>query len=157
MKSACIIASGKVAPDKVDVVLRSSFMRKSMDGLPVWWCPWIHDAALLIHASTRGLFAILRDRKCEENGSFAFAHNTIVQHMYSTFVAEENALPRSIVDESPPEDVTAWIEKHAKEFPSTNALERRLAFLCSKATEHIEGCERYDNLPMFDHGGWPRN
>ena len=77
--------------------------------------------------------------------------------MYSTFVADENALPRSILDESPPEDVTAWIETHAKDFPSANVLERRLAFLCTKATEYMDVGERYFNLPMFDHGGWPRN
>jgi hypothetical protein len=127
-----------------------------MEGLPVWWCPWIHDVALLVHASTRGLFSILKDRHSEEEGNVAFSKKTIAQHMYSTFVAEDN-LPRSIVHESPPEDVTAWIELHAKEFPSANVLERRLAFLCAKATENVDGEVRYDNLPMFDHGAWPRN
>jgi hypothetical protein len=156
MKSALDIARGKVSMDDLDEVLRSSYMRKSMEGLPVWWCPWIHDVALLVHASTRGLFSILKDRHSEEEGNVAFSKKTIAQHMYSTFVAEDN-LPRSIVHESPPEDVTAWIELHAKEFPSANVLERRLAFLCAKATENVDGEVRYDNLPMFDHGAWPRN
>jgi hypothetical protein len=157
MRSALYIASGNVPMTQLDGVLHSSFMRKSMEGLPVWWCPWIHDAALLLHASTRGLFDILRDRDSEENTSIAFSHKAITRHMYSTFVAEENVLPRSIVDDSPPEDVTKWIEIQAREFPSANALERRLAFLCAKATENVGGEKRYDNLPMFDHGGWPRN
>jgi hypothetical protein len=156
MKAALDIARGKVSMDDLDEVLRSSYMRKSMGGLPVWWCPWIHDVALLVHASTRGLFSILNDRHSEEEGNVAFSKKTIAQHMYSTFVAEDN-LPRSIVHESLPEDVTAWIEMHAKEFPSANVLERRLAFLCAKATENVDGEVRYDNLPMFDHGAWPRN
>jgi hypothetical protein len=156
MKSALDIASGKVTMDDLDEVLRSSYMRKSMEGLPVWWCPWIHDVALLVHASTRGLFSILNDRHSEEKGNVAFSKKTIAQHMYSTFIAEDN-LPRSIVHDSPPEDVTAWIEMHAMEFPSANVLERRLAFLCAKATENVDGEVRYDNLPMFDHGAWPRN
>ena len=77
--------------------------------------------------------------------------------MYSTFVADEKVLTRSIVDESPPEDSQAWIEEHANDFPTANVLERRLSFLCAKATEHLDGDGRYNNLPMFDHGAWPRN
>jgi hypothetical protein len=159
MRTTFSMARGKVSMDKLDEILRSSFMRKSMTGLPVWWCPWIHDAALLLHACTRGLFAVLRDRmvETEDYQDAAFSHKTIVQHMYSTFAVEDNALPRAVVEESPPDDVTAWIEVHAKQFPSANVLERRLAFLCAKATELLDCDVRYDNLPMFDHGGWPRN
>ena len=151
-----IAGGGKVSMDRLEQVLRSPFMRKSMAGLPVWWCPWIHDAALLLHAGTRGLFAVLRERNSTSENSVAFSHNAIVQHTYSTFAVEEN-LPRSIADDSPPEDVTDWIEVHAKQFPSANLLERRLAFLCAKVTEEVDCGFRYDNLPMFDHGGWPRN
>jgi hypothetical protein len=155
MRAAVSLANGKAPLSKIDKILRSSFMRKSMDGLPVWWCPWIHDAALLVHASTRGLYSILKDRKSEENTS-PFSRKTIVQHMYATFLAE-NALPSSITEGSPPEDSTSWIELQASDFPTVNVLERRLAFLCARATEHLSGNERYDNLPMFDHGSWPRN
>lgn len=155
MRAAVSIASGKAPMNKIDEILRSSFMRKSMDGLPVWWCPWIHDAALLVHASTRGLYSILKDRKSEALTS-PFSRKTILQHMYATFLAE-NALPSSITEASPPEDSTAWIELQATDFPTVNVLERRLAFLCAKATEHLSGNDRYDNLPMFDHGSWPRN
>eukprot|EP00980_Cylindrotheca_fusiformis_P012454 scaffold3054_cov129-Cylindrotheca_fusiformis.AAC.18 len=155
MRAATNIASGKTPLDEIDEILRSPFMRKSMDGLPVWWCPWIHDAALLVHASTRGLYSILKDRKSDEITS-PFSRSIIRQHMYATFLAE-NALPSSITEASPPEDSTAWIELQASDFPSVNVLERRLAFLCAKASEHLDGNDRYDNLPMFDHGGWPRN
>jgi hypothetical protein len=155
MRAAFGIASGMATLNKLDEILHSSFMRKSMDSLPVWWCPWIHDAALLVHASTQGLFSILKDRKQEDKIS-AFSRKTILQHMYSTFIAE-NALPRFVIDESPPEDSTSWIEMQANDFPSVNVLERRLAFLCSQATENSGDMERYYNLPMFDHGSWPRN
>ena len=156
--SSRIASGGHVSMEKLDEVLRSPFSRKSMTGLPVWWCPWIHDAALLLHAGTRGLFAVLRDRSRDANdqNNIAFSHNAIVQHTYSTFAVEEN-LPRAIAEDSPPEAVTEWIEIHAKQFPSANVLERRLAFLCAKVTEMVDCGFRYDNLPMFDHGGWPRN
>jgi hypothetical protein len=158
MRTALEIANGKLSLNELDEVLHSSFLRKSMEGLPVWWCPWIHDAALLVHASTRGLFSILKDRHSDENPPLAFCRKTILQHMYSTFVADETNLPRSIVDESAPEDSQIWIEHQSKDFPSANVLERRLAFVCAKATEKLDDDEeRYANLPMFDHGAWPRN
>ena len=157
MKAITDVATGSLSVTQLDEVLKSPFMRKSMEGLPVWWCPWIHDAALLLHASSRGLFSILKDRNSEENSVLAFSRKSILQHMYSTFVADEKVLSRSIVDESPPEDSQAWIEEHANDFPTANVLERRLSFLCAKATEHLDGDGRYNNLPMFDHGAWPRN
>mmetsp|Transcript_91747 Transcript_91747/g.137392 ORF Transcript_91747/g.137392 Transcript_91747/m.137392 type:complete len:129 (-) Transcript_91747:79-465(-) len=128
-----------------------------MEGLPIWWCPWIHDAALLIHVSSRGLFSILQDRNSAENTPLAFSPETIKSQMYSNFVADESSIPRTIVDESPPEDSQAWIEEHANTFPTPNVLERRLSFLCAKASEALSQEYQFYNLPMFDHGGWPRN
>ncbi|CAJ1952232.1 unnamed protein product [Cylindrotheca closterium] len=154
MRSAFAVASGKISFAKIDDILHSSFMRKSMNGLPVWWCPWIHDAALLVHASSRGLFSILQDRHSKTQTS-AFSVKTIRQHMYSVFVAE-SALPSSILEESPPEDSTSWIELQSKEFPSMHVLEQRLAFLCAEASATLDADEVYDCLPMFDHGSWPR-
>ncbi|KAL3944902.1 MAG: hypothetical protein SGBAC_000993 [Bacillariaceae sp.] len=154
MRSAFAVASGRISFAKIDEILHSSFMRKSMNGLPVWWCPWIHDAALLVHSSSNGLFSLLQDRHSTKQTS-AFSRKTIRQHMYSVFVAE-NALPSSILEESPPEDSTSWIELQSNEFPSIHVLEQRLAFLCAQASETLGTDQVYDCLPMFDHGSWPR-
>ena len=157
MRAAMKLASGAAPLSQIDKILHSSFIRKSMEGLPVWWCPWIHDAALLVHASTRGLFSIVKDRKSEECSSSPFSHKGIVKHIHSTFIAGDDGLPRSIVEQSSFEDSSTWVELQARDFPSMNVLERRLAFLCSQATEFLSEDEQYDNLPMFDHGSWPRN
>lgn len=159
MRAVVYIASGEVSIDVLDKVTRSSFMRKNLEGLPLWWCPWIHDVALLVHAATHGLFSLLIDRRNPAllSGN-VFAHNAIVQSMYSTFVAdEETSLPRFVVDQSSPEEETEWIDIHSKDFPTANVLERRLSFLCALATSSIKDEIRYHSLPMFDHGGWPRN
>lgn len=156
MRAAMKLASGAAPLSQIDKILHSSFIRKSMEGLPVWWCPWIHDAALLVHASTKGLFSIVKDRKSEECSSSLFSHKGIVKHIHSTFIAGDG-LPRSIVEQSSFEDSSTWVELQARDFPSMNVLERRLAFLCSQASEFLNEDERYDNLPMFDHGSWPRN
>jgi len=157
MKSAMEIAIGRISMEKLQSVLRSPFMCKSMAGLPVWWCPWIHDAALLVHAATRGLFSILKDRQSDDTSPLAFAKEKIMQHMQSAFISDDSALPPAVVH-SAPEDAGKWIDYHAQQFPTANVLERRLAFLCAKATESLTDDDaRYYNLPMFDHGAWPRN
>ena len=155
MRSALHIASGDVSVEKLGQAARSSLTCKNLDGLPIWWCPWVHDVALLAHAATNGLFSILQDHRKGDSKS-VFSHRVIVQTMYSTFIADENALSKKLVERSSPDDSNEWIELHAKEFPSVNVLERRLAFLCAKATAPLQGEMRFDNLPMFDHGGWPR-
>jgi hypothetical protein len=153
LRATQYIVTGNIPMDTLKDIFRSDALRKSMNGLPVWWCPWIHDLALLIFVATRGIFAVFSEREDD----IVFSRQAIVQHMYSNFVAEENVLPRSIVDQSPPEDVTTWIEHQANDFPSPNVLERRLALVCAHATADAENEDRYVDMPMFDHGGWPRN
>lgn len=171
MGSAKVLSQGTVVPVEtiLDSVLRSSFMCKSMLGLPIWWCPWIHDAALLVYASSHGLFSLLRDRQAQTiPPSCVFSHRAIVDHMRATFSSKKlGRLPTTIEDfDNEETSWKEWIELHAKDFPSPNVLEQRLAFLCAKATESLgdDGDQkessmsvRYDNLPMFDHGAWPRN
>jgi len=155
LRAAAGIASGNVPFDTLDSITRSPFMRKSMSGLPIWWCPWIHDTALLMHAVARGLFSVVRDR-----GSFPgspFSRESIEAHMRSTFFTDKVAV-RKVVSLSTGKDAEEWIVYHSQQFPSARVLERRLAFLCAKATDKLQGDEpRYDNVPMFDHLSWPRN
>jgi hypothetical protein len=155
MKSALHIASGGLPVDKIVETARSLTLCQNLDGLPLWWCPWVHDVALLANAALNGLFSIVKDRHEYSAGS-AFCRQAIVQHMYSTYVADETALPKMIVEHSVPEDVNDWIDFHAEEFPSVNTLERRLAFLCTELTKDLDGDSRFHIIPMFDHGGWPR-
>jgi len=162
MRCILTIATGKVEGEKLQAILHSKTMRKSMDGLPAWWCPWIHDTALLVHASTQGLFSIVRDRELELGESHAghiFSQEAIKRHVKSIFFYpqdNEEIVPQSILDSSSIDDADAWVERYANEFPSLNTIERRLAFLCAMATEEFNDGSRFDNLPMYDHGGWPR-
>jgi hypothetical protein len=156
MRCILNISSGQIQTNKLEEILHSPTMRKSMDGLPIWWCPWIHDTALLAHASTRGLFSILKDLESEsgcEAGPI-FSREAIQQHIKFSFFADESIAMKGA---SSPDDTVSWIESYADEFPSLNVIERRLAFLCAKATEDLENESRFENLPMYDHGGWPRN
>jgi len=155
------ISSGKIPSNNLRDVLNSQTMRKSLDGLPVWWCPLIHDTALLVHSGTRGLFSILKDRESKSECDLGpgFTQASIKQHIRSTFFVEgDGMVPNVLVGSSAGDEISAWVERYAKEFPSMNVIERRLAFLCSELTKKMsDSNSRFFTLPMFDHGGWPRN
>jgi hypothetical protein len=141
----------EVSPEKIDSVARSKFMG-SLQGLPVWWCPWIHDVALLLQAATEGLFSVVPDRA----GHGIFSPTSLSGFLRSTVAASNRSLPT--VGFTPPNQIDEWIRQQANRFPSLNQLERRLAFMSSQITADVRDSEhRYNNLPMFDHGGWPRN
>jgi len=108
-----------------------------------------------------GFFSILKDREskseCDLNPGFTQA--SIKQHIRSTFFVEgDGMVPNVLVGSSAGDEISAWVERYAKEFPSMNVIERRLAFLCSELTKKMsDSNSRFFTLPMFDHGGWPRN
>jgi hypothetical protein len=155
MKSALYIAGGGLPVERVVEAARSSTVCKNLHGLPLWWCPWVHDVALLAHAALNGLFSVVKDRRDDVAGC-AFSRQAIIQSMYSTYVADETALPPTIVERSVPDEVSDWIDLNAAEFPSVNTLERRLAFLCTEISKGLDEEYRFHLVPMFDHGGWPR-
>jgi hypothetical protein len=157
-RSLTNVASGAIKHDDLQKMTKSPLLRQSMDGLPVWWCPWIHDIALVFHASTRGLFSIVQDRK---NGKIvdgtAFSKESIARHIQSTFFGDATTIPDCVTASATADDLATWASVVAEEFPSMNVIERRLSFLCAIATEKFQGDQRFENLPMYDHGAWPRN
>jgi hypothetical protein len=154
LRAAQHIVSGGVPLIQVMELLKSSTVRDSMDNLPVWWCPEIHDLGLLIHAATRGLFSILVDRNSHSCPG-VFSLDMIKQHLCTRFVS--NSALTNVFSNVSKDDVSDWMEDQARQFPSANTLERRLGLLCSVATAHLgDDILRYDSLPMWDHGSWPR-
>lgn len=150
----CNHADNLVSAESIRTLVRSKLVSASLQGMPVWWCPWIHDVALLVQAARGGLFSVLSKR--EEDS--IFSSTALQKFLYSSFVTDERVLPHA--KHTSPDQVTLWIERQASRFPTLNQLERRIAFLCSQATvdvDEAEGVVRYDHVPMFDHGGWPRN
>ena len=154
LRAAQHVVTGGVPLDRLMQILQSSAVRSSMDDLPVWWCPEIHDVGLMVHAATRGLFSVLADRKTNDNAGI-FAYDMIRHHIQTRIVAE--AASNDVFSSASPDEVTSWIEDQAQQFPSANTLERRLGLLCAVATAHLrDDSNRFDTLPMWDHGAWPR-
>ena len=134
------------------VVEKSAQQIGDLQELPVWWCPWIHDIALVVHAATNGLFSIISTR----NNHPIFAKGHVEDFLRSALPQPtDGSVPGSI--NSSQDTTDEWIREECEKFPLMNQIERRLSFFCdfvtSKATD---SSDRYCNLPMFDHGGWPR-
>jgi len=143
-----LVRSGKIVSEMGLGILRSAMMQKSMQGLPLWWNPSIHDVGLVLHAAHGGIFGIIRNRE-NELGFFSKAY--IEEDLRTRFA-------RQLPTNASASEIKQWVTVNASEFPTSNVLERRLGLICSEASAHLgDDDRRYDHLPMFDHGGWPRN
>merc|ERR1712107_25292 len=88
----CIVGDG-VQFHTLDSFLRSYKVRGDMKDMPLWWCPWIHDIALMVHVARFGLFSILddikNDEKLQQLGS-VFAYDNIKSLVTETLLEGVN-------------------------------------------------------------------
>lgn len=149
MKAIRFIVGGGVPLKVLTEFLRGPVWRSQAMGIPVWWCPWIHDLGLLVHAALYGLGSITTVLPLQQ--SF------IEQHVRENFIDgtddKEPALPKCFLDQASKEEVDAWVDMHSKQFPTLHVVEHRLTLICSHLTLSTDA--QYDNVPMFDEGGWP--
>jgi hypothetical protein len=141
----CSLKSEVPLRDILDIA-KSSAMGH-LDDWPVWWCPWIHDVALMFHAATGGLFSVLADR----SASPIFSQSAVLEHIHSRCITGRSNFHLSS------SEMSEWTRRQADSFPSVYQIERRLGLLCGLATVDVDSEVRFDFIPMFDHGGWPRN
>jgi len=145
MKSIRFIIGGGVSLSDLTEFLRGPTMRKHTMGVPVWWCPWIHDLAILVHAAVHGLQSVTSELP-------RLQQQHVEHHVREIFVEGANgkspALPRSFVQQASEEELDAWVKMQAQEFPTPTVIENRLALMCSQLT--VNTSERYDHIPMFD-------
>jgi len=147
LRSCVYICSGDgIQVDHLRDLAKSKFMGAVYD-MPVWWCPWIHDIALVVQASTQGLFHVIPHRLED----IAFSPSAVQRTL------QNSVLAKSVPMKIPQEQFNTWAERESRKFPSLFQLERRMAFLSGKATVNVANEARFDCIPMFDHGGWPRN
>jgi hypothetical protein len=109
----------------------------------------IHDLGLLVHAALYGLGSIttvlpLQRRNIEQHVRKSFAEGISDGKPY---------LLKCFLDRASKEEIDAWVEMQSKQFPTFHVVEHRLALMCSHLTVGTDA--QYDNVPMFDEGGWP--
>ncbi|KAL3787638.1 hypothetical protein HJC23_011786 [Cyclotella cryptica] len=147
MKALRFIVGGGVPFPVTKSVLHGPLLRRLTSEVPVWWCPWIHDLGLLVHAAFYGLESTIIELPCLQRPF-------IEQHIREVFINGENpCLPRCFLEKASENELNTWVSVHAEQFPTPNVIERRLALLCAELTRDTE--VQYDHVPMFDEGGWP--
>ena len=143
LRAAQYAVSGALSSDQLRMIFSSQVLCQSMGDLPSWWNPCIHDLALLVSVASGGIFNVFQNRE-----GTVFDERGVVEEQVKSFAKTLNGTRH---------DIDAYVKGQTSEFPSPNALERRLALLCSETTKHLNDDTCYIHLPMFDHGGWPRN
>ena len=148
--SQYLCSSVDISAHEIDTASRSNLLAL-VKNLPVWWCPWVHDTGLLVNAASSGILAVLKDRS--HNG--VFSESAIAIFLKGSLKSQPLHFMGHL---STPNLLDSWIRFEAQKFPTALQIERRLAVLCSKATSSSKDPEnRFVVLPMFDHGGWPRD
>eukprot|EP00547_Thalassionema_nitzschioides_P006181 CAMPEP_0194218418 /NCGR_PEP_ID=MMETSP0156-20130528/23714_1 /TAXON_ID=33649 /ORGANISM="Thalassionema nitzschioides, Strain L26-B" /LENGTH=2173 /DNA_ID=CAMNT_0038947761 /DNA_START=65 /DNA_END=6583 /DNA_ORIENTATION=- len=63
IRAAQYAVSGALSIENLKNIFLSSTLCNSMEGLPLWWNPSIHDLALLVSVASGGIFSILANRQ----------------------------------------------------------------------------------------------
>ena len=160
------LVRGAIPKDDIHNFLRSEGMRQNDHGIPCWWCPWIHDIGLLVHAAKFGLFTIIQDRKLSDEqlnkSESVFGSNLLEKHVESLFIKGQDGsppfLPQKVIAQAPPSELKSLIKSQTSHFPSATDIECRLSFICGELSR-MHGKEEdswfYVDLPMYDHVRWP--
>jgi len=157
------VCGGNVPISLLLEFLKGPIMTSPMDGLPVWWCPHIHDLAMIVCVVNHGLFSIFELRNLESRKSFLavsiFGKEAIAQHVRLVFVegfeGKKPILSADVVSKLTPAELNQWIQRQSTHFPSEETIEKRIALVASQFTSpHVGvGIDKkmvYYNLPMFD-------
>ena len=145
-----VLRNGEEYSRILDSLARSRVMSQNLEAnLPHWWCPWKHDVGLVEVAARRGVLAICIHRDDEE----LFRPSTLKSDLLLAF---EQRMQNPNLSENSRNKMNEWADAESHVFPTMFQLEQRLGLFCSLITAGEESSVRYDHLPMYDHGGWPR-
>jgi len=164
------LVGGKiVSMSTIKDFLHSKEMRNNTYGVPMWWCPWVHDLALIEYASMFGILSIMRDRRrnydrlSQAGISNALDHSEIKRHISNMMGdCKEEHEPKKSSQSPPnvvggiltPSELEQFIEDQSLYFPTSDVLERRLIFICGSLSKMIKEDSnvqfRVFDFPIFD-------
>jgi len=145
---------GVISPTDLLNFLKSPKMRNYTNGVPLWWCPWIHDLALLAYGARYGLLSIIRHRvdglAIEPRGGERSVDEGVLdileieKHVKKLFyednsvdnlghkLPEKRFLPKLLIEKASPFELQRLINGLTRQFPSLFVVERRLGFICGE-------------------------
>jgi hypothetical protein len=164
----------------IQQILKDDKLHRKDDEIPMWWCPRIHDLALLQHASRFGLLTVILDRnnRYNKHGREDLLHRFVgtaldpsrleIHIRKFLFEGKKAVVPKHIIESASLEEIEYLVEQQLCQFPSTLAVEQRLDFIvgniCRKIISKLSPSEienddlawLYFDLPMFEHDRWLR-
>jgi len=164
---------GVISPTDLLDFLKSPKMRNYTNGVPLWWCPWIHDLALLAYAAKYGLLSVVRHLEdgiavesrggeirmdggifdvpeIEKHVKRLFYEHDNVDNLGHTF-PEKRFLPKLLIEKASPLELQRLVDGLSRQFPSLFVIERRLGFICGELSR-ISG-EKVDTGDGSQDGG----
>jgi len=149
--------------------LKSSKMRNNANGVPLWWCPWIHDLALLAYAARFGLLSIVSHSRQSSEVKFNGVEMSsdkgvldtieIKKHIKRLFFENDcvdnpgvmlhgrSLFPKRLIEKANTFELKRLVNGLTSQFPSTFVIERRLGFICGELSRI------YGEKLLSVHGG----
>ena len=120
---------------------------RDVEGMPVWWCPWIHDVTLLAGVGSRGLsFGTsnhLRDSQPSATAENPLGIPAVEKLLERVFLRGRNTAGSSggaaLADRvfASPQEAFGWVKQTAAQYPTAEALEDRVERIVMDLTEHL--------------------
>ena len=103
--------------------------------IPVWWCPWIHDIALMVGCLKHGYMALEQICRDEE---LPLTTNHLLMHVKRTFLyGSGEVIPAAWKIFESISEAERWAHCVALLFPDQKCLETRLGKILTDMTKHL--------------------
>lgn len=100
---------------------------RDVERVPEWWCPWMHDAAVVLGCLKYGYAAV--EQICTDK-TLPLTVQHVKQHTFRTFLlGSRDTLPAAFPVFAHREDAEQWLEAVTYLFPDKAEIESRLARL----------------------------
>jgi len=113
---------------------------RSVDSMPVWWCPWIHDVGLLLGCVKHGYLAM---QQIMSDPELPFERNYLDKHIRQVFIYGSRHVEPAGVDElTTPGACESFVQATILQFPDLKDLEFRMMrvlqdMTCSLPTDYF--------------------
>jgi hypothetical protein len=108
---------------------------RSVDNMPVWWCPWIHDLALLLGILKHGYLAT---EKIFADPELPFHREYLINFVRKVFLLGTDRVPPvGKYDLRHSEEAERFVLVSASHYPDTKELEVRIFRIVEELTSHL--------------------
>jgi hypothetical protein len=115
--------------------LKSNASKFHSIGVPVWWCPWIHDLAMMVGYLKHGYMAL---EPITKDSALPFTSEAIYNHVCRTFLyGSSTCAPAARGIFTSTEEALTWARYSTQLFPDQFTLENRLIKILSDLTKHL--------------------